>query len=655
MYHHGHSARAFLSKLYIPSSRFPPDAWMRAHRDDVQRLDAILFKHKQCMLQFAADPLILPSHPAHTIDWKETDLFYEHSLVLEGDKDGSLVLVAIQSYQACVQQHMASIHPRLRSPNYVPLDPNPHNIAHWEKMGETWQNFIIGWVETLFRRPREPTHDQLLTFLSRQPPPKLPKFYLLAKTHKLKPGQPWTGRPIVGMARWATTSISRWLGVLAQLLLRLDGIQFPMQTPLQDALDLTQRLKATLPNHTNACMTTVDFESLYTNLTLEDALQAITFWERRWREGTLPLEAIPETERDLMRISFSRIPPAAVRDILQQPELVGALRPEDNPTLAHFFMACVFRFSIFVAPGLGIYKQQNSFAMGTNCAPAWANAILRMFEIQSTQRLNPFYLFCRYIDDVLLIHPPMPAADIVITLARVYPNHLPFVMQQVGAHRYIHFLDLLILGLHPLEHAVAWKTTHKGVYIPWNSNTPRATKLSWIRGETIRLLRLSSTHQLFEIAYERLAFCLRRLGYPLWTYFPKKITWEERPFYTTYKPKTEQVTHLLRVPFHQRLAIPWGQKLGSLRQELTLHPKLNPNQKLFLSLKPQPSLRAILHGKMIKALEKTAPRQEPREEDNQPMPANASAFIRAFYDVVHRPRNPRTQQQREQQPEPQTT
>jgi hypothetical protein len=630
------ASRSLLSKLFIPSSRSPPEGWLRAHRDEVQRLDATLAKHQHAMLAFATAPLIIPSHPALTLNWKEIDLFFQHSLLVEGDKDSSLALVSIQSYQATVKLHLASCHPRLRTPNYALLDPNPHNVAHWEAKGETWQNFIFGTVETLFKRPREPTQDQLLAFLDRQPSPKLPKFYMLAKTHKLKPGQPWGGRPIVGMARWASTGVSRWLGVLAQLLLRLDGVNFPLQTPLQDALDLTHRLKKILPSHADACMTTVDFEGLYTNLTLEDALRAVSFWEGRWREGTLPLEAIPEVERDLIRISFTRISTSRLEEILQQPELVGTLKPEDSPTLAHFFMACVFKFSIFVAPGLGIYKQSNSFSMGTNCAPAWANAILRMLEIQATQRLGQFYLFSRYIDDILIIHPPMPTADIVITLARVYPNHLPFVMQQVGVHRYVHFLDLFILTLYPLTHAVAWKATHKGVYIPWNSNTPRATKLAWVRGETIRLLRLSSAHQFFDIAKARLVACLRRLGYPLWTYYPEKIGWEDRDLYLKYSPKVAQTTHLLRVPYHQRLAIPWGQKIGSLRQELKLHPNLNPNQKLYLSLKPQPALKQIIHGKMMKALERTAPRpQEPNE--NRPMPPNATAFVRAFYHVVHPP------------------
>ncbi len=628
-------ARPFLPQLYIPSTRSPSLAWMRAHAEDVQRLDTILSKYEDSMLSFARKPLVRPSHPAHTMNWKEIDNYFQHALLVEGDKDGSLVLVSIPAYQATVARQMASIHPMLRTPNYALLDPaQPRNIAFWERIGESWQNFIKGWTKTLFGHPREPTQDLLLTFLDRQPTPKLPQFYLLAKTHKWKQGEAWAGRPIVGMARWATTGVSRWLGVLAQLLLRLDAIHHPLSTPLQDALDVTHRIETVLPTMADACMTTVDFEALYTNLTLQDALHAITFWETRWREGILPLEALSEVERDLLRFSFSRIPPFCLRSILEQPELRDALPPGRRYTIAHLFMACVFKFSIFVAPGLGIYKQLNSFAMGTNCAPSWANAILRMYEIEHAHSLTRFNLFARYIDDIVIVHTPLPPDEIQRELSQVYPPHLPFALQQTGAHREVRFLDLFILSLQPFVHCIGWKETHKGVYIPWSSNTPRSIKLAWIRGETIRMLRLSSTKELFEIAYSRLTYCLQRLGYPKETHTPKKLTWEDRPFYLKYKTKKDQVTHLLRVPYHQRLAIPWGRRLGGLRNELAMHPGLKPDHRLYLSLKPPPTLRQILHRKMMKALAAT------QQDEHRPLPPNASAFIRAFHHVVYNQAQP---------------
>jgi hypothetical protein len=622
-------ARAFLPKLYISSSRYPSNSWMRAHADDVARLHSTLKKYQQAMLSFAQNPLITPAHPARALKWKEIDLFFEHSLLVEGDKDGSLAMVSKTSYQSTVARQLASSHSILRTPNYELLDP-PHarNVAFWERIGETWQLTIRRWVETLFGRTREPIQDYLLCFLNRQPKPRLPQFYLLAKTHKLKPGVEWTGRPIVGMSRWATTGASRALGVLAQLLLKLDALQHPMETPLQDALDLTHRLDRILPTIENAYLTTIDFESLYTNLTLQDAIQAISFWERRWRENEMPLGALSEIERDLIRVLFQRIPSYHHRSILEQHELREALPVGQTYTLAHFLMACVFKFSIFIAPGLGIYKQKNSFAMGTNCAPAWANAILRMHELQNAEHLTGFPLLARYIDDIVIAHTPLSPEEINSALSRVYPPHLPFTIQQT-ARREIRYLDLLILSLQPLVYAVGWKATHKGVYIPWNSNTPRTIKLAWVRGETIRMLRLSSTRELFEISYQRLVLCLQRLGYPRETHTPKKITWDDRPFYLQYKNKTDQVTHLLRVPFHQRLAIPWGNKLGGLRNELALHPKLKPNQRLFLSLKPPPTLRQITHQKLIKAL------TTDREEERRPEPRNASAFVRAFHHVIY--------------------
>jgi hypothetical protein len=603
---------------------------MRGHKDEVDRLDSILKKNKEIMMHAINQQTGTHTKThAQTIKWDDIDQFFQHSLLLQGDKDGSLVAVSKDSYLATVRAMLSSSHPRLREPNYLELDPNHRNWVRWEQQGMSWQQQIETWLVRTIGRNREGIRDQLKTFLRRQPPPKLPTFYLLAKTHKLQVGKPWGGRPIVAMSRWCTTGSSKILGTLAQLLLRLDGKLDPLRTPLQDAMEFTQRMQRVLTEHPNLVATTVDFESLYTNITESDALNAVTFWQQRVMARELPIMELKEEEISLVETLLTRVPADVLEDMEATLFLNNAFSNFPHTiTLAHMLMVTIFRLSIFVAPGIGIFRQLNGFAMGTNCAPAWANAILRMYEIRGHNELVHFPLYSRYIDDICILHSPTTEIALRETIATIYPEHLPLTVAHFGSYSNIRFLDLLILGLYPLTFCVGWKETHRGTYIPWSSNCPRVTKLAWIRGETIRMLRLSSREDLFEVAQNRLHQCLQRLGYPKHTYNPSKVKWENREHYLKYREKTDKVVHLLRVPFHQNLPIPWGPLTQKLATDLALHPTLKPNQQLYVSLKAPPTIQRILHNKMLEALGGRRERRIVQIESQ-------SEFIRTFGPYVN--------------------
>ncbi len=66
--------------------------------------------------------------------------------------------------------------------------------------------------------------------------------------------------------------------------------------------------------------------------------------------------------------------------------------------------------------------------MSTNCAPAWANAILRSVEVKGAQALIEFPFYCRYIDDVCLMHPLLTREELTEVLRQVYLQHLPFTI-----------------------------------------------------------------------------------------------------------------------------------------------------------------------------------------------------------------------------------
>ena len=77
-------------------------------------------------------------------------------------------------------------------------------------------------------------------------------------------------------------------------------------------------------------------------------------------------------------------------------------KPDDSMFLGKFLMNVVFHHCIFLNEGIGVFLQLAGFAMGTNCAPAWAQLVLRMYELQNP--LPPHLHLFRYIDDGLLLH-----------------------------------------------------------------------------------------------------------------------------------------------------------------------------------------------------------------------------------------------------------
>ena len=49
-------------------------------------------------------------------------------------------------------------------------------------------------------------------------------------------------------------------------------------------------------------------------------------------------------------------------------------------SVGELLLALVFSHNIFQCPNLGVLRQKIGVSMGTNCAPAWANLVLRAYE-----------------------------------------------------------------------------------------------------------------------------------------------------------------------------------------------------------------------------------------------------------------------------------
>ena len=254
--------------------------------------------------------------------------------------------------------------------------------------------------------------------------------------------------------------------MLGNILLKLNGMMDPLNTPLRDTLDLVRRLQLVTGGGGDPELraTTIDFESLYTNFIWSDVNNALGFWLQRLNQ--LPLATLGQLEQEFVHWMQQPI----TRDSLA-PDLASAvhhcfINSTGTSTIAGVLLDFVFHNSAFRCPGVGVLRQRWGWSMGTNCAPTWANLSLRMYEIL---RAKPndlgIRLFGRFIDDCIIVHTGRE--DHLLTwMTSIYPAHLPILPQQTAQEAGVVFLDLHILGLCPLAHAVYWKPTHSSNYIP---------------------------------------------------------------------------------------------------------------------------------------------------------------------------------------------
>ena len=152
---------------------------------------------------------------------------------------------------------------------------------------------------------------------------------------------------------------------------------------------------------------------------------------------------------------------------------------------------------------------------------------------------------------------------------------------------------------HPLKTNVYFKPSHTCSYIPWNSNTPQHVKVGWITAQCIRLLRLCSYEEYFWMCWRRLKSSLVRFRYPHHIYDKPPRIWADRDRYLKPKARTTEVVHVVRVPVHASMPIPWTALFTPIRSKVK---KAIPDLQLRDKLKPLPNLSLLYHWRGMRAL-----------------------------------------------------
>ena len=190
----------------------------------------------------------------------------------------------------------------------------------------------------------------------------------------------------------------------------------------------------------------------------------------------------------------------------------------DPPTLPRSVLKDLLEFatkkSHFIFDGQ-YYDQIDGVAMGSPLGPVLANIFMCHFEESwlANNQSRPSVWF-RYVDDTFsLFYSKDAASKFLHFLNSRHPN-IKFTME-LEENREIPFLDVCIKRDHStFSTTVHHKKTFTGLYIKWDSFTPRKYKINLIRTLTYRCLRICSKSTLLQSTLCDLKNSLLQNGYP---------------------------------------------------------------------------------------------------------------------------------------------
>ncbi|KNZ61180.1 reverse transcriptase, partial [Puccinia sorghi] len=283
--------------------------------------------------------------------------------------------------------------------------------------------------------------------------PALPEFYVLPKVHKL----PIRGRPIVPSHKWITTNLSKWLDTQLRPFLS----SYPWI--LRDSKALLRHLETlALPTSSDKIwLLTADMTSFYSSIPTDEGIKIV-----RWMAS---IHKRSDDDADVLGQSLEFI-------------------LKNN----------------YLAFGSSVYRQVNGTAMGTACAPAFANLYAAAYESLTLDKKPASLLYYgRYLDDILVI---VKGSISDVEHVKTFVNHTLRTME-------LSWTDPNSLK-RSIVTSVYQKPSNAYQYIPWSSYHPPKVKLAFVKGELVRYARICSTKAAFckvsLLFYDR----LRARGYP---------------------------------------------------------------------------------------------------------------------------------------------
>ena len=252
-------------------------------------------------------------------------------------------------------------------------------------------------------------------------------FYGTAKVHKLEADDSvdnLTLRPIISNVGTATYKLSKHLAAFLSPLTK-------SAYTVSNTTNFVSKLK-TDQTPDGYVMLSLDVESLFTNVPLEDTIDIII--DKIYREKIL--------ETKLTKFEMRKLLLLCTREV-------------------HFTF------------NGDLYKQTQGVAMGSPLGPVLANIFMCELENNMVPKLDKeLYGWKRFVDDIFAYTEPKNIDNIMARLNDFHENiKFKYEFEKDGK---IPFLDVLVIRTegNQIETTVYRKTTHTNIYINWNSYAP---------------------------------------------------------------------------------------------------------------------------------------------------------------------------------------
>ena len=336
-------------------------------------------------------------------------------------------------------------------------------LAELRMLGTTHAKAFDCWDPKL-----APSVIKYLTQTATEASSSVPTIYLLIKVHK---ASGLCGRPIVPATHWLTTPASVVVDHLLQEIVRKANIAHIVK----DTKSFVVELEMIRLPHAGGVFVTADIASLYTNIDTGMGLRLVH------------------------------------RFLTEQGVASGLV------SLIMALLTFVMSHSYLQFNGT-IFHQIDGTAMGTACAPIYANIVVYMLEKAVIADMSAtLHLYRRFLDDVFAYLERTAVAEFMHRMNTLHPKlRFDFVTHESEAafldlriHKGRRFAKSLIFDL-----SVHQKKMNLYLYIPFLSFHTDAAKRSFIQTELMRYIRNSSDREeyaeLKRIFYQR----LRDRGYP---------------------------------------------------------------------------------------------------------------------------------------------
>lgn len=327
--------------------------------------------------------------------------------------------------------------------------------------------------------------------------PKTSKFNLNPKIHK----ENNPGRPVINSVDCHSSRISKYVDY------HLQPEVCKLKSYTKDSTDTINKLsKIRNDIKKEDILVTMDVRSLYTNIPNEEGIQAV---------------------RDTLNASPSRLPTRVITT----------------------FLTLILMLNNFIFNGIN-FLQTKGCAMGTKCAPTYANIFMGKFEETHIypRIVDKTRIFLRYIDDLFFIWKGSEE-ELIKFFEEINKVHPTIKFDYKYSRKEIEFLDLTIYKdlTGNLATKVFTKPTDRQAYLHKKSAHPNHLKKSIPYGQALRLRRICTDLSEFETASMKLKSRLENRGYAedeITTQINKAKS-RNRGELLTYKPKEPST----RIPF----------------------------------------------------------------------------------------------------------